>query len=1258
MRIKLLALILTGLFLSSAIYGQEQKSNILIEKGLAYLASVQSTSKGMEDLSGPSIDPNFIPEESKVAGHWQSNVGITALCLQAFLANGHGVNDLVYGTNVTNAITYILSQQYTTGYHTGAFANTTMGYGTAMAIVALKSAYNNAGLVDPLKTQVQTALDLALNYYTQDINEAWTQVSWRYDRSYTSPLNGDMSCNQWTYLALNEMDYTGKDVWNKIYGYINTKKGVSGNMAYVGYQESSTWRRGNTCAGIWGLILANQHGVAGASALSQQMYNYLEQYTLAELFNPGSIGSHVYDGGGYYYYVYELSKALSLGNKTNFAGGAWYDHLYNRIDAQKSTNAAGNYYWDGWGGQGAPFETALALLSLQTGTVPPGSKFTISLDNTPTKDDCIEFTITDELGNAAGITSMANYNYIAGSDWTETGADYWEWLIILQTAGNYNTQIKNFCPIAKEVELCFRAFTLEDVLVDEECFLITIEPYRTISASAFVNAIGGLNVIVVNPPSEIPEMELTPSVIGYNPFEFSQTYNFTFDVSELGNESPLLNVDLFASALTDQFGNVIPANSFTLTPNTIAAIPPGGSVEVLGVLTTPASFAKEDIGLFQGVITAQTNQQAKAINFEIGKPTMTVNPEVISVGYIAGSTSFDIGFTGFIGADWTIDVADAWLSVDPTAGSGNGTVTVNFEANNSGFEQTGFITITAPDALNPEVIVTVTQSESPFPFFIDADLIVSTDKANWEAAEGSLADGFIVGLDALIQYYYLDLGENTQTNVPLMEDYFPFYLDINSLPAGFYPFWENKGVFEGCTGVWEPIMWQIINGELPTFYIRYEAGPKVYPFMLVDGLQKLLGQPDDYLRVNGVYPFGTYNYTGFIQDVAGNLSDEVIVKITFTSEFYQDLELPSGWLGISSYIVPENPDAEIILADIEDYMEIILRFGGFYWPPQNINMFGDWNPYEGYKIKMNEGALLQIFGGPAETSVSFPAGLHYLPVLSPVAVDADDVLGPVGDALLYAFNIQDALIYWPAGGLATLETLEPGIGYLIRLLEPATFEFAGKTNSNPQSSATVINVTPWNNAVNTGNPHIISINVSALANLEVGDVVGVFDENETCVGLANYDGVEGNLALIAYGDDFTTGIKDGLAEGGLMYFRLYRPSTGQQADLIPVFDPAYNTGTFENGGLSIINTLKVQSLTTETLTGIDYSIYPNPSEGIFNLITSAIADVKVLNVKGQIVYSGKVSGETQLDLSNLSNGVYYLKISNNEFSNVQKIIIQ
>jgi len=325
MKLKILfTFLMAGAFLLFSSQAEAQKSNILIEKGLAYLASVQSTSKGYEP-TGTSIDPNTLPPESKTAGQWQ-RPGTTALCLEAFLNDGHNIDDPLYGTVVTNAINYLLGAQVQSGYHLGAWGSDE-GYETAQVIFTLKLAtitpLAGGGLISgALLTNINNALEKGLNYYTQDVQEAWTKVSWRYDRSYTSQYNGDMSVNQWVYLAFDIMNYTGKDIWNKIYNYQFNKSCASGDYSYIGYQSCNTWARGNTCAGTWGAVLAADKGVAAASTLKTRYYNYLDNYTLSELIDPSKISTnHVYDGGGYYYYLYEFSKAMQLSGQTIFAGG-------------------------------------------------------------------------------------------------------------------------------------------------------------------------------------------------------------------------------------------------------------------------------------------------------------------------------------------------------------------------------------------------------------------------------------------------------------------------------------------------------------------------------------------------------------------------------------------------------------------------------------------------------------------------------------------------------------------------------------------------------------------------------------------------------------------------------------------------------------------------------------------------------------------------------------------------------------------------
>ncbi len=538
---------------------------------------------------------------------------------------------------------------------------------------------------------------------------------------------------------------------------------------------------------------------------------------------------------------------------------------------------------------------------------------------------------------------------------------------------------------------------------------------------------------------------------------------------------------------------------------------------------------------------------------------------------------------------------------------------------------------------------------------LEAELIVSQDMMDWETAFGNLMDGYLVRLDENVEHYYLDLGENTMSNYPLMTDMFPFFLDPMDVPEGFWEYWAGRGVVEGATG-WQGVMWEIINGNEPTFYIKVED-IDAQSFTLVDGLQYLFNEVEVFLTVPGDYPLGTYMYSGVIYDVYGVPSDPIPVMITFASDIDQQIELQAGWLGISSYIVPEEPNIETVLEGIENQMEIIISFSGFYWPSQNLNLIGDWNTYEGYKIKMNEPALLEMFGFPAETELMMPAGLQYMPMLSPDPL-TNQFFADMGDALMFAFNIQEGTVYWPDGGIATLEVLVPGVGYLVRLNESIMVDFAGKeTATHTQTVQQVINTSPWNDVANTGIPHIISISAEALEQFLVDDHIGVFTGSGLCAGLAVVQDNKQNLSLVAYGDEMMTTSTDGLIQGEPLNLKVYRPGTGEISDLGATYSPQFNTGVFEHGGVSLITHLKAEALGVGHSGDNQPGVYPNPSEGLFNISLVGIATVNVMDARGNLVYSGQHQGNSVLDLQDLSKGVYYLQaIHANGISTVKLVI--
>ncbi len=151
----------------------------------------------------------------------------------------------------------------------------------------------------------------------------------------------------------------------------------------------------------------------------------------------------------------------------------------------------------------------------------------------------------------------------------------------------------------------------------------------------------------------------------------------------------------------------------------------------------------------------------------------------------------------------------------------------------------------------------------------DLDLWQSEDTTTWSPVDGPYAAGFRMALDPAVEYYYLDT-QTIDVNRPIEHGYYEFF--VEEYPAGYFDYWADRGVVEGA-GSWQAVMWQIINGDAPIFYLRVDADG----FMLVDGLQKALYNEDHPLRINGDYLLGDYLFSGYVEGV------QVDVPITFMS---------------------------------------------------------------------------------------------------------------------------------------------------------------------------------------------------------------------------------------------------------------------------------------------------------------------------------------------------------------------------------------
>jgi len=72
------------------------------------------------------------------------------------------------------------------------------------------------------------------------------------------------------------------------------------------------------------------------------------------------------------------------------------------------------------------------------------------------------------------------------------------------------------------------------------------------------------------------------------------------------------------------------------------------------------------------------------------------------------------------------------------------------------------------------------------------------------------------------------------------------------------------------------------------------------------------------------------------------------------------------------------------------------------------------------------------------------------------------------------------------------------------------------------------------------------------------------------------------------------------------------------------------------------------------------SIYPNPSNGVFTISGIEVnASINIYNAIGELVKSiQSTDNNTTVDLSDYSNGIYFIKIKNNKGEAIQKLIKQ
>ncbi len=404
----------------------------------------------------------------------------------------------------------------------------------------------------------------------------------------------------------------------------------------------------------------------------------------------------------------------------------------------------------------------------------------------------------------------------------------------------------------------------------------------------------------------------------------------------------------------------------------------------------------------------------------------------------------------------------------------------------------------------------------------------------------------------------------------------------------------------------------------------------------------------------------TYNP---IMPCEGNFYDLCLSELFgLQAAYFQNYLFTEGWNSISTYLVPTNPDVEDMFAANIDETIILKNLTSVYWPYAGVNTIGNWDNESGYAIKVSEGFEMQIAGTEfTSTEITLAAGWHYLPVLSTCDVDADEIFGPHMNKISIVTDLIGTKVWWPDMSVFTLDFLEPGKAYKIRLTEEVTINFPEcdlKSQAIPSKAKNTIS-SPWGGLNITPSSHMVSVMASAMAEME-GDYMGAFDQTGSLCGFTELQNTYQNQVMVLFGDDPTTELKDGFVEGEPMEFRLMKKSTGEETILDVTFDMSMqNTGqVFNDQGLSAISAINLTGFENLLGFGTKINIYPNPTNGLIQIdgITGT-SSIKIFNAFGEEVkhFEGLQSGE--IDLIGQPKGVYFIRVESKKGMCFEKVII-
>jgi len=252
----------------------------------------------------------------------------------------------------------------------------------------------------------------------------------------------------------------------------------------------------------------------------------------------------------------------------------------------------------------------------------------------------------------------------------------------------------------------------------------------------------------------------------------------------------------------------------------------------------------------------------------------------------------------------------------------------------------------------------------------------------------------------------------------------------------------------------------------------------------------------------------------------------------------------SAWSIISSYIIPQNPQLEELLADIETNMLLMRDVdGALYMPSLGLNTINEWDIIKGYKIYMLDDDVLTVEGlrvNPTTTPIPIETGWNIIAYLRSAPMSVVTVFEDIIEDILIVKDVAGNM-YFPDLGINTIGDMNPTQGYSVYSFSDVNLYYP--PNSSPKSAAGKL--TPKAKMLlpeieRTGNSSTIFINIGEFFD---GNEIGAYTIDDKLVGSGMIN--EGICAISIWGDNSATEVVDGANANEPITFKMLESKTGE-----------------------------------------------------------------------------------------------------------------